>query len=257
MTYLRVVWQAFRLQAELARRGPQHLLMLLVTPMQTASLLALTLHSHRPDALVNAVIAPGMIGLWVAALDYAGRVVPEDQWAGRFTPMVAAPVPLTVVVVGRVAAVVLVGAVAFAESWLTAAVGFGRVLTVAEPGVFAAAVLATCLAAVGTAMLLSGVIALSRARDVLQNSLSYPFYILGGVVFPITVLPAWVRPFSRVVFLSWSAQLLRDAAHGTVRHWAVSLAVILALGAAALAGGMWLTRRVVDGARRKGTVGFA
>ncbi|MFC5186492.1 ABC transporter permease [Actinomadura harenae] len=256
-SYLRVVWQAFLLQAALARRGPQNMLMLLVTPMQTAGLLSLTLHAHRPDAVANAVIAPGLVGLWVAALDYAGRVVPEDQWAGRFTPMVAAPVPLTLVVAGRVAAVVLVGAVAFAESWLVAAAGFGRVVTVDEPGVFVLAVAATCLASVGTAMLLSGVIALSRARDVLQNSLSYPFYILGGVVFPIAVLPLWVRPLSRLVFLSWSAQLLRDAAHGTARHWPLSLAVILALGAAALAGGMWLTRRIVDVARRKGTVGYA
>ncbi|MEV4259061.1 ABC transporter permease, partial [Spirillospora sp. NPDC049652] len=204
-----------------------------------------------------AVIAPGLIGLWVSSLDYAGRVVPEDQWAGRFTAMVAAPVPLALVVVGRVAAVVLVGTLAFGESWLVAALGFGRPLTVGDPGVFAAAVAATCLASVGTAMLLAGVISLSRAREVLQNSLSYPFYILGGVVFPLAVLPAWVRPFSHLVFLSWSARLLRDSVHGTPHGWPLALAAILGLGAAALTGGMWLTHRLVDAARRKGTVGYA
>lgn len=257
MTYLSVVWRAFQLQAVLSRRSPAHLLVLLIAPMQTTSLLALTVHAHRPDAVATAVIAPGLIGLWVSSLDYAGRVVPEDQWAGRFTPMVAAPVPFTLVVVGRVAAVVLVGAMAFGESWLVAALGFGRVLTVHDPGVFAAAILATCLASVGTAMLMSGVISLSRARDVLQNSLSYPFYILGGIVFPLTVLPAWVRPFSHLVFLSWSARLLRDSVHGTAHDWPLALAAILALGTAALAGGMWLTHRLVNLARRKGTVGYA
>ncbi|MFC4913538.1 hypothetical protein [Actinomadura gamaensis] len=257
MTCLVVVWRSFLLQAALSRRSPGHVLILLIAPMQTTRLLSLTVHAHRPDAVATAVIAPGLIGLWVSALDYAGRVIPEDQWAGRFTPMVAAPVPLALVVVGRVFAVVLVGALAFGESWLVAALGFGRVLTVHAPGVFAAAVAATCLAAVGTAMLLAGLLALSRARDVLQNSLSYPFYILGGVVFPILVLPYWVRPFSRLVFLSWSSRLLRDAVHGNAPGWPLALAVILGLGAAAMAGGVRLTRRHVDAARREGTVGYA
>ncbi|MEV4256988.1 hypothetical protein AB0J52_27825, partial [Spirillospora sp. NPDC049652] len=55
-----VVWRAFVLQALLSRRSPSHALILLVAPMQTTSLLALTLHAHRPDAVASAVIAPSL-----------------------------------------------------------------------------------------------------------------------------------------------------------------------------------------------------
>lgn len=253
--WLRVLWQAALLQARLSRRSPEHALILLIAPMQTTTMLALTITSHRPDVLANAVLAPGLIGLWVAALDYAGRIVPEDRWAGRLTAIVAAPVPLGLVVAGRVALVVLAGVAAFAESWLVAALGFGRVLTVADPVLFAVAVAATCLATVGTATLLSAVFVVSRAREVLQNSLSYPFYILGGILVPAAALPGWLHPFSRVVFLSWSADLLRGAVRGDAGRWPGHVAMVLALGAAAMAAGLWLTRHYVDKARREGTVG--
>ncbi|TYB39382.1 ABC transporter permease [Actinomadura chibensis] len=255
--WARVLWQAALLQARLSRRSPEHALVLLIAPMQTTTMLALTITSHRPDVLANAVLAPGLIGLWVAALDYAGRIVPEDRWAGRLHALVAAPVPLGLIVAGRVTLVTLPGAAAFAESWLVAALGFGRVLTVADPALFAAAVAATCLAAVGTATLLSAVLALTRAREVLQNSLGYPFYILGGILVPAAALPGWLHPVSRVVFLSWSADLLRGAVRGDAGGPAGGLAAILGLGAAALAAGLWLTRRNVDRARRFGTVGHA
>lgn len=257
MSALRIVWRSFLLQVALSRRNPEHALILLIAPMQTTTMLALALSADRPDVVVNAVLAPGLIGLWVAALDYAGRIVPEDRWAGRFSPMIAAPVPLALVVAGRVATVALVGAAAFAESWLVAALGFGRAVTVAEPALFALAVAVTCLATVGTATLLSAVLVVSRARDVLQNSLSYPFYILGGILVPIAVLPGWLHPFSRIVFLSWSADLLRGSVRGDAGQWPRSVAAILVLGVAAMAAGLWLTRRYVDQARREGTVGFA
>ncbi|MFA1550460.1 ABC transporter permease [Actinomadura chokoriensis] len=257
MSTLRVMWQAVLLQLALSRRGPEHALILLIAPMQTTTMLALTLTAHRPDVVANAVLAPGLIGLWVAALDYAGRIVPEDRWAGRFSPMVAAPVPLAPVVAGRVAMVALVGAAAFAESWLVAALGFGRVLAIADPALFAVAVAATCLATVGTATLLSAVLAVSRARDVLQNSLGYPFYILGGILVPVAALPGWLHPLSRVVFLSWSAELLRGAVRGDAHGRPGSVAAILGLGAAAMAAGLWLTRRYVNRSRREGTVEFA
>ncbi|WP_433232040.1 ABC transporter permease [Actinomadura formosensis] len=257
MSMLRVMWHAVLLQLALSRRDPEHTLILLIAPMQTTTMLALTVTAHRPDVVANAVLAPGLIGLWVAALDYAGRIVPEDRWAGRFSPMIATPVPLGPVVAGRVAMVVLVGAAAFAESWLVAALGFGRVLAVADPALFALAVAVTCLATVGTATLLSAVLVVSRARDVLQNSLGYPFYILGGILVPVTVLPGWLHPLSRVVFLSWSAELLRGSVRGDARGWPWSVAAILGLGAAAMAAGLWLTRRYVNRARREGTVGFA
>jgi ABC-2 type transport system permease protein len=92
---------------------------------------------------------------------------------------------------------------------------------------------------------------------VFQNSLSYPFYILGGVAVPVAFMPGFLHPVSRILFLSWSADLLRASIRGAVPGWPGRLAIIAGLGALALAAGVRLTRVVVDRARRNATVGHA
>ena len=49
------------------------------------------------------------------------------------------------------------------------------------------------------------VFVLARTAMLFTNALGYPFYILGGVLVPVAFLPGWLRPVSRLVFLSWSS----------------------------------------------------
>ncbi|MFA1538116.1 ABC transporter permease [Actinomadura monticuli] len=249
--------KASALQAALIRRKPGRSLTLVVTLLQSITFLSLVTASGNSAAVVNAVLAPGLIGLWVASIDLAGEIIAEDRWNRRFELIVITRVPLSVVVFGRVIIVIGFGALAFAEAWLVAAIGFGQVVTIREPLIFVVGVAATCLAMAGTATLLTALFVLSRAMEMLQNSLSYPLYILGGVVVPITFLPDWLRPASRLLFLSWSGDLLRNAMRGASADWVAQLAAILLLGATAGAIGLWLTRVVVDRTRREGTVGHA
>ncbi|NIR38842.1 MAG: hypothetical protein GWN07_23450, partial [Actinobacteria bacterium] len=52
---------------------------------------------------------------------------------------------------------------------------------------------------------------LSRAAITFQSSASYPILLLGGVFVPLSLLPGWVEPLGRLVFLSWSSDALRQA----------------------------------------------
>jgi ABC-2 type transport system permease protein len=256
MRAIRVLWQAFRLEAALSRRSPGHLLILVVAAIQSTTLISLALAARRPDAVVNGVLAPGLTGLWIVSLNLAGGVIVGERWGGRFELLVVSPTPLALVVFGRVFAVMLFGAVTFGEAWLIAAFGFGHVVTVGDPVTFAVGVAATVFAMAGTATFLASAFVLSRAMNVLQNSISYPFYILGGVFVPVAALPGWLAPLSRLVFLSWSGDLLRNALRGGSSDRIGPLLAIVGLGTAALIGGLYLTRYVVDRARRDASVGY-
>jgi ABC-2 type transport system permease protein len=75
---------------------------------------------------------------------------------------------------------------------------------------------------------------------------------------PVSLLPSWLEPVSRVVFLSWSSDLLRDAlTPGTVSHLLPRLGAILALGGAGYLVGFVLLRRAVDRLRRTGSLNYA
>ena len=253
-----VLLAACRLQVAFARRVPAQLMVLVTTPLLASIFLSLALHAGRRDLVVNALLAPALIGLWFVSLDLAGGMIDGERWGGTLEPLVAAPAPMALVVFGRTLAIVAFGTLTFAESWLVAWLLFGVPVRLAHPGAFVLAVAATALAMAGTATLLSAAFVLSRSAAMLQNSMSYPFYILGGGMVPVALLPEWLHPLSRLVFLSWSAELLRASfAPAPVAGLAGRLAAIVLLGGLALWVGLRLVDRVVDRVRRQGTGRYA
>ncbi|MER7419090.1 ABC transporter permease, partial [Micromonospora peucetia] len=185
-------------------------------------------------------------------------IIEEDRWYGRMELLVASLTPMSLVIFGRILVIILAGALTFVESWLVAVIGFGLDVPFDRPGVFVVAILATCFAMAGTATLLAAVFIMSRALHVFQNALTYPFYILGGVLVPVAFLPGWLEPVSRVVFLSWSADLLRGAMNGELPDpWPAWVAVTVGLGAAALTAGVLLINRIIDRNRQDASVSQA
>lgn len=258
MRYTRVVVASFRLQLAITRRSPGHLMILVTSPLFTVIFLSLVVHAGRPGAIANAVLAPGLIGLWLISLDLAASIIGEDRWAGRIELLVGSPSGLSLVVFGRILVIILAGALTFGESWVVATVFFRLPVPLAEPGIFAMAIAATCLAMAGTATLLAATFVLSRALHVFQNALSYPFYILGGILVPVAALPGWLGPVSRVFFLSWSADLLRASMRGPVPgNWPADLLVISVLGVIALTAGILLINGIVERSRSTSMVGRA
>lgn len=255
---LRALSGGFRLGLRTLRSTGDYLMPLAVVPFTTLVLVTVFAHGGRRDLSGTAFLAPALMGLWAMSLYVAGETVDSDRSVGILEPALATPAGLGAAVVGRVLAVNLVGTASFAESWSVAAVAGGRAPTVAHPFVFAAALLATVTAMAGAALFMAAVFVLARSARIFQNSLSYPFYLLSGVVVPITLLPRAVRPLSRLVFLSWSADLLRAAtAAGRPTHAGPALLGIAATGGGlACAGGLAL-RAVSRRVRTTGTASWA
>ena len=101
------------------------------------------------------------------------------------------------------------------------------------------------------------VFVLARTAMLFTNALGYPFYILGGVLVPVAFLPGWLRPVSRLVFLSWSSDLLRDALSAApIRDLMLRLGVIAGLGLLEFGAALVLMRGMVRRASRQGTLGL-
>jgi ABC-2 type transport system permease protein len=248
----------FIFQTALLRRSFGEMVALVNAPMMTLVFLAITRNAGRDDLAPYAVLAPALIVLWSISLLIAGELITRERENGSLEGLVATPALFAAVVTGRITAIVLLSLVGFCESWLVAWLVFGVVVPIHHPVVFVAAVLVTACAMAGTASVMSALFVLARSARTFQNSLNYPFYVLGGVMVPVSFLPNWLEPFSRIVFLSWSADLLRDAlAPGPVSHVLPRLAAVLVLGLAGYAAGLGLLRRAVDRLRRSGSLSYA
>jgi ABC-2 type transport system permease protein len=150
-----------------------------------------------------------------------------------------------------------VGLIGFVEAWVMVRLIFGIEVKVFHPAVFEATVFLTLFAATGTMLIAASIFCFARTTRTYQNAISGPLYLIGGVLVPVTYLPHWIQPLSKGVFLYWSANLLRDSLQpASPEQVLIRLAVIAALGTAAIIVGAHLLRRMLDHLRREGTLGL-
>lgn len=240
------------------RRSPDRLMALVTAPLLTLVFLAIMLHAGRDDLAPFAVLAPALLVLWQMALQTSGDTVESERENGSLEALVVAPAPFPAIIAGRIAAVTVVSMLGFVESWLVAALVFGVRVEIYHPWVFVAAVLATGYATAGSAMALAALFVRTRAARAFQNTLTYPFYILGGIIVPVSYLPDWLEPATRLVFLSWSSDLMRSSLDAApVRGVALHLVMIMLLGTVGAVVGGVLVRRALAEVRQTGTIGHA
>lgn len=254
---VRVFVGAFVTQLRLGRRDDM-LWLVLLWPLMIAVVLQLVLDaSGRGDLGAFAVIGPMLVAVWQMALFVAGVIVSREREQGTLEPLVASPAPASVVLVGRITAIVGYSLLGFVEAVVIAVV-FDRPVTVHHPGVFALAAVLTAAAAAATSLVIATLLVWSRTAITYQNSISYPILVLGGAVVPVALLPGWLQPVSRLVFLSWSGDLLRASLHpATVPQPALRLAMLAGLGIIGFVGGHQLLRTALGRARRDGTLALS
>jgi ABC-2 type transport system permease protein len=246
----------FRLQISFYRQYPDMLIPLLTAPLYTIIFTMVLRHGGRVDLSAYAIVAPFFMSLWWFAIFNGGWVIQTERWEGTIDYLVAAPASFAGVVLGRIATMMVAGLVSFAEVWL---VGLAlRVdITVHHPAVFTATLLLTAFAMTTTALFLANLFVLARSAVTFSNSASYPFYVLGGILVPVALLPGWLQPFSKVVFLSWSADALRGSlAAPPVPHAGLNLVMIFLLGCAALAVASVMLGRILRKVRETGELGL-
>lgn len=232
---------AIRLQFQIVLSDRGYLNDILANPFFAIIFLGIVRAAGRRDLTAFAVVAPVLITLWGMALEIAGDIVDSDRNAGILEGVVATPAGFPTVVSGRVLAVTLLGGVGVVETWLVATFGFGADIVVHHPAALVATLVVTGLAATGTSIIMAGVFVLARTAKTFQNSMHFPVYLLAGAIVPLSYLPAWLRPLGRLLFLSWSADLLRASlAPAPIADLVPRLGIILGLGVIG-----WLAGRAV------------
>lgn len=247
-----------RLQLLLFRRNPGHLLIFVTTPFFSAIFLSGVRQAGRESLLGYAVLGPSLVGLWAVSMDLGGSIIDSERTQQTFELLVIAPSSFLRVMAGRVVTVTGLGMLTFPESILFARLAFGVRLHIARPVPMALTLAVTAVAMAGTSTAMAAVFVAARAARRFANVLGYPFYILGGLLVPITFLPLWTRPLSWLTYLYWSAGLLRASlSTQPIVQLGWRLLAVLGLGLLTYVLGLYLIRRVIDRLRREGTIGLS
>jgi ABC-2 type transport system permease protein len=215
---MRAFLAGFRLELRILRANPDALIPLFTAPLFTIIFLTIVRHGGRHDLQPDALMAPVLMTLWWFALFQGGNMLTSDRWQAMLENVLAAPASLASVVLGRIAAFMCLGLFGFFEVWAIGELVFGVSIPFEHPLELALTLVCTAFAMAGTAVAFAAVFVMTRNSYQFTNSASFPFYVLGGVFVPIAILPGWIQPVSKAVFMSWSADLLRASLKPAAVH---------------------------------------
>lgn len=198
-----------RLEARLVRASPDALIPFFTAPLFTIIFLMIVRHGGRHDLQPDALIAPVLMTLWWFTLFHGGMLITGDRWQGLLEWILAVPSSLAVVILGRISVIMVCGLFGFVEVWAVGRLAFGVSMPFEHPLALVLTLLVTIYAMAATAVLIAGLFVMTRNAYTFGNSASFPFYVLGGVSVPIALLPGWIQPVTKGIFMSWSSDLLR------------------------------------------------
>jgi len=250
---LRSFLGSLRMQLLLTRRTPPNLTPIISFPFTTFVFMAVVDRFGRPDLAGYALVAPLLLAVGSMAILVAGQTIADERDGQTLELLVATPAPFFSIVFARVVVITTLSLFGIVESWLIIRFVFGVEITLYHPGIFVATMLLTALAAAGTALISASLSCVSRTGRTFQNSVMYPIFLVSGILVPVSLLPGWLEPFSRIVFLYWSANLLRDSLQAASPDDVLPRvgALILTGVATALIGG-WLIQRMLGYLKREG-----
>jgi len=183
----------------------------------------------QPRTLVYAAIGAGMQAMWTTTLIGSGQSLTLLRAMGLLELLVAAPVPLGFVLAPVTLATATVGLYALVATLTWGVVLFGIPVHVAHPLLLVVALPVSVFGLGMVGMVLGSVFVRFRYANALTNLFDYPIWLLCGLLVPVGLLPAPLRPLSWLLPPTWGAQAIRDSIIGGAPLPAVG--VCLALGA--------------------------
>jgi ABC-2 type transport system permease protein len=203
----------------------------------------------RPGTLLYAALGAGMMGIWSSTLFGSGGALQWNRWQGTLELLVAAPTPFILVLLPLTLATAVTGAYSLVSTlgwgWLL----FGVPLHFAHPLAFVVAIPAAVLSLGLMGLLMASSFILYRNANALSNLLEYPIWVATGLVFPLSLLPAWVGPISWLLAPHWGIDAIRHAALGGGAVWfPIAMCVVTGAGyLVAAAGFMHIFERAARG----------
>lgn len=178
-------------------------------------------------------LGAGLMAVWSAICFSSAGDINRERYSGTLALLFAAPAGFPAIVLGKILGNTFLSLASIGISVATAALLFGVPVAVASPGYFLLALLCALGAFAAFSLVIACLLTLSRRTELYMNCIEIPLILLCGFVYPVSALPAWLRPVSYALSPTWAVELLRMGVWGVADPAAFGrkLVVLLALTA--------------------------
>ena len=204
-------WYQLKMQAQ----SGFVIMMALIQPLIFASIaMADQQAGNRILPLLYYALGAGIMGIWSTVVFGCGGALSWQRHQGTLEPLVMAPAPLVLVLLGITLGMATVGLYSMGATLLWGWLVFGAHVHLANPLAFLVAAVATVLALGLLGLVLGSSFVLYRNANALSNALEYPVWLVCGLLVPLSLLPGWTHPLAYVLAPTWGVEALRAAALG-------------------------------------------
>ncbi len=257
---LHLFWSTIEVHLKNTLARPMFQVVLIVQPFVVATTAYMVFRDAGIEEFAAfVVLGGGLAGIWSALTFSSAGDINRERFYGTLEPMLASPSALSLIFSAKIAANGLLSLLALAISLLYSWALLGVTIQVVHAWAFFMALGAFLLASNAFALALSTLFLLSRSTAIMQNFLEYPLLLLGGLAFPVTILPGWVQVVSSLVPMRWGSEALRLSLGNELigsTFW-VSFGLTLFSGLAYYLIALILFRRIEQRVRRDATLELA
>jgi len=210
------------------------------------------------------IFGTGVMTLWMTCLWSSVTDVNRERATGTLELLLISPVPFPISLLGKILGNTFLGMFTIFVSYVYSTVVLGVSLVVADPWKVALGLAATVFSFAGVSLFLALLFLLSREANLIANGLSFPVYLVSGLYFPLSSLPAGLQYVGLTLPIAWARETIRWAVMGSeaTRLWTSSfgsaIAGLFVTGVAYLLLSTILFNLVFERlVRRKGRLGMA
>lgn len=255
---LRAAVRAFEMAMKIRVVNPFTYLGWLIFPLIISALGLALLAPAGGARSAYAVLGGGLVGFFGVTYLEGGNEIQNERWSGTLEQVMGCPTPLVVIVVGKLASSLLVGAFAFVPALALAYFGFNQSLHHIDPIPFAASFAVLSFTFFATALSLAPLYTLWRWAFSLTNGFEIGLYALCGFMFPITQLPGWLQVPASLLAPTWATRAIYASTTQSGGHeYLLWFAYAIGLSAVYLALSWLLFRMVEVRARVTGQLAMA
>lgn len=212
---VKVVLASCRLQMKQSFSRSMFKFCILAYPILAAITFYLIYAGQNDQTLISYVfLGTAITSMWSSISFSSAGDIDRERFMGALEVIFCSPTRFRMIMLGKVIGNTLLGIASMFISFLMVTLLFQVPFTLIHPLLFIVSMFVGIISFIFIAMLLSGLLAISRNTRVLMNCIDYPVFILCGTVFPIEVLPEWVRPLSYLLSPTYVLELARMSING-------------------------------------------
>ena len=215
MKKLRVIWDTLKLQMKNSFVRPMFRFCLIANPIvNTVLIYEMFKNSGQENFTTYVILGAGLMGLWACICFSSAGDINRERYSGTLSLIFATPADFSTIIFGKILGNTILSLATLALSFLTAKILYNAPFQIASPGYLLLSLLATVVCFITISTVIAYLLTLSRKTQLYMNCIEIPIILACGFVFPVEVLPAWVRPISYALSPTWAIKLMRMSIAG-------------------------------------------